>query len=220
MAEASHAVFLNYASQDAGPAQKIAEALRAGGIEVFLDQSELRGGAWDKKIRHEIHDCVLFIPIVSHHTQERLEGYFRHEWNLAIERTHHMAENKAFLVPVVVDDTPEHDASIPEKFRELQWTHLPAGETPPQFVTRIQKLLSRESAPVPTMARKPVAVTPRKSSRLVPAVLAVVLAAVAAYLLIEKPWTAKFAPPAQSRPVPVIQTCTSPGVDKGMKRTS
>jgi TolB-like protein/Tfp pilus assembly protein PilF len=200
--EASHAVFLSYASQDAGAAEKIAEALRAGGIEVFLDQSELRGGdAWDRKIRHEIHDCVLFVPIVSRHTQERLEGYFRHEWNLAIERTHHMAENKAFLVPVVVDGTPEHDPSIPEKFRELQWTHLPAGETPPAFVTRIQKLLSGESGPVPTMARRPAAVTPRKSSRLVPAVLAVLVAALAAYLLVEKPWTAKsvaFAPPAHS----------------------
>jgi hypothetical protein len=46
--EPSHAVFLSYASQDAEPAQKICEALRAGGIEVFLDQSELRGGdVWD-----------------------------------------------------------------------------------------------------------------------------------------------------------------------------
>jgi len=201
VAEASHAVFLSYASQDAGVAQKIAEALRAGGIEVFLDQSELRGGdAWDKKIRHEIHDCVLFIPIVSEHTQERLEGYFRHEWNLAIERTHHMAENKAFLVPVVVDGTPEHDPSIPEKFRELQWTRLSGGETPPEFVTRIKKLLSGESGPVPTMARRE-AVISRRSSRLAPVVLAVVLAAVAGYLLVEKPWSAKsvaFAPPPHS----------------------
>jgi hypothetical protein len=33
------------------------------------------------------------------------EGYFRHEWKLAIERAHHMAEQKAFLVPIVVDGT-------------------------------------------------------------------------------------------------------------------
>jgi len=109
-----------------------------------------------------------------------------------------MAENKAFLVPVVVDGTPEHDPSIPEKFRELQWTHLPAGETPPAFVTRIKKLLSGESGPVPTMPRRLAGVTSRKSLRLVSVVLAVVLAAVAAYALIEKPWTAKFAPSAQS----------------------
>jgi hypothetical protein len=42
--EASHAVFLSYASQDAQAAQRICEALRAAGIEVWFDQSELRCG--------------------------------------------------------------------------------------------------------------------------------------------------------------------------------
>jgi TolB-like protein/Tfp pilus assembly protein PilF len=204
VAEALHAVFLSYASQDAGAAKKVAEALRAGGIEVFLDQSELRGGdAWDKKIRHEIHDCVLFIPIVSQHTQERLEGYFRHEWKLATERAHHMAAQKAFLIPVVVDGTGDQEAIVPDEFREVQWTHLPAGETPPEFVTRVKKLLSGESAPLPTMARGPAAVTSRTSPRLVLALLGVVLAAVAGYLVVEKPWVVKptaatLAPPPHS----------------------
>jgi TolB-like protein len=200
--EPSHAVFLSYASQDAEAAQRICEALRGRGIEVFLDQSELRGGdAWDKKIRHEIQDCVLFIPIVSQHTQERLEGYFRHEWKLAVERTHHMAEQKAFLVPVVVDGTGDQEAFVPDEFREVQWTRLPAGETPPEFVTRIGKLLSGESGPVPTIARRPAAAASRKSPRLMPALLAVVIVAICAYLLIEKPWIAKsvaFAPPPHS----------------------
>jgi TolB-like protein/Tfp pilus assembly protein PilF len=206
VAEASHAVFLSYASQDAEAAQKIAGALRAGGIEVFLDQSELRGGdAWDKKIRREIHDCVLFIPIVSQHTQERLEGYFRHEWKLAIERAHHMAEQKAFLVPVVIDDTRDQEAFVPGEFREVQWTRLPAGETPPEFVTRIRKLLSGESGPLPAMARRPMAVAHRRTSRLVAGGLALVLAAGAAYLLVEKPWTANPTPAV----VPAAKSTTS-----------
>jgi hypothetical protein len=33
------AVFLSYASQDAEAAQRICQALRAGGIEVWFDQS-------------------------------------------------------------------------------------------------------------------------------------------------------------------------------------
>jgi TolB-like protein len=200
--EPSHAVFLSYASQDAEPAQKICEALRVAGIAVFLDQSELLGGdAWDQKIRGEIHDCALFIPVVSRHTQERLEGYFRYEWKLAVERTHHIAEQKPFLVPVVVDSTRELEALVPDAFRVAQWTRLPAGETPPEFVTHIQKLLSGESGPLPTMARGPATVTARRPSRLKPAVLAVVLGTVAAYLVAEKPWTAKpvaFAPPPHS----------------------
>jgi hypothetical protein len=45
--EPSHAVFLCYASQDAEDAQaaqRICEAFRAAGVEVWFDQSELRGG--------------------------------------------------------------------------------------------------------------------------------------------------------------------------------
>jgi hypothetical protein len=38
------AVFLSYASQDAAAAQRICNALQAAGIEVWFDQSELRGG--------------------------------------------------------------------------------------------------------------------------------------------------------------------------------
>ena len=53
----SHAVFLSYASEDAEAAQGICEALRAAGIEVWFDQSELRGGdVWDQKIRRQIHN--------------------------------------------------------------------------------------------------------------------------------------------------------------------
>src|SRR5450755_4562777 len=147
MTDPSHAVFVSYASQDAQAAQRICEALRAAGIEVFLDQSELRGGdAWDQKIRHEIHDCALFIPMVSQHTQERLEGYFRHEWNLAIERTHHMAQQKPFLVPIVIDGTRDQEALVPDAFRAVQWTRLPGGDTLPAFVERIKRLLFTPSA--------------------------------------------------------------------------
>jgi TIR domain len=42
-------VFLSYASEDAGVAKRICDALRIAGIEAWFDQSELRGGdAWDQ----------------------------------------------------------------------------------------------------------------------------------------------------------------------------
>ena len=66
MTEPSKAVFLSYASQDAEAARRICEALRAAGIEVWFDQSELRGGdAWDQKIRQQIRNCALFVPVMS-----------------------------------------------------------------------------------------------------------------------------------------------------------
>jgi TolB-like protein/Tfp pilus assembly protein PilF len=148
LTEPSHAVFLSYASQDAQAAQKICKALRAAGIEVWFDQSELRGGdAWDQKIRREIHDCALFIPLISAHSDARREGYFRREWRLAVERAGDMSERTAFIVPVVIDDTSETRADVPDRFRTVHWTRLPHGETPPAFVARIRRLLSPEDTP-------------------------------------------------------------------------
>src|SRR5579871_6040452 len=140
MTEPNRAVFLSYASQDAAAAQKICDALRAAGIEVWFDQSELRGGeAWDQRIRREIRDCALFLPLISANTAARHEGYFRLEWDLADQRTHMMARNRVFVVPVCLDATTEAAADVPESFRRAHWTRLPAGETPPAFVERVRR---------------------------------------------------------------------------------
>ena len=147
MTEVSHAVFLSYASQDAQAAQRICEALRAAGIEVWFDQSELRGGdAWDTSIRKQIKTCALFLPVISHTTHDRREGYFRLEWKLAVDRCHLMDADMAFLLPVVIDDTRDDDERVPERFREVQWTRLPGGVTPAAFVERVRGLLSGEPA--------------------------------------------------------------------------
>jgi TolB-like protein/tetratricopeptide (TPR) repeat protein len=204
--EPANAVFLSYASQDAEAAQRICEALRASGIEVFLDQSELRGGdAWDQKIRREIHDCALFIPIISANTASRHEGYFRLEWDLADQRTHMIAHSRVFVVPVCLDATTEAEADVPESFKRVQWTRLPAGETPPAFVERVRRLLSPEP-PMPTRlpttaasgaepaTREPVP-PPRRSKPVALATVAVVVLAVLAYFVAKEFWVPHYTTP-------------------------
>jgi TolB-like protein len=137
---------LSYASEDSDAAQRIADALSLAGIEVWFDRTELRGGdVWDRRIREQIRDCRLFIPLISANTERRDEGYFRREWALAAERTRDMAHNRAFVVPVIIDGTAERSASVPEKFQELHWTRLPNGEVPPVFTEQIRRLLAPES---------------------------------------------------------------------------
>ena len=100
------AVFLSYAREDSAAVQRIADSLRAAGVEVWFDQNELTGGdAWDAKIRGQIKTCALFAPVVSAATQARREGYFRIEWKLAAQRTHAIADGTPFLLPVVMDAT-------------------------------------------------------------------------------------------------------------------
>jgi len=152
--EPSHAVFLSYASQDAPAAQRICEALRSAGIEVWFDQSELRGGdVWDQKIRQQIRDCALFVPVISANTAARGEGYFRLEWALAEPRAQRMARNRPFIVPVCVDGTAEGGADVPEAFSRVQWTRLPGGQVLGPFAARVSALLDTSStAAVPAAA--------------------------------------------------------------------
>ncbi|MDB6126114.1 MAG: Tetratricopeptide repeat protein, partial [Verrucomicrobia bacterium] len=130
------------------------DALRAFGIEVWFDQSELRGGdAWDAKIKRQIRECALFVPIVSAHTQARGEGYFRREWKLAVERTHDMAAGVPFLMPIVIDDTLESEALVPDEVMRVQWTRMPHGVPTPQFVEQVKRLMENPRKPAAQTAR-------------------------------------------------------------------
>ena len=143
----SGAVFVSHASEDDATALRIAAALRAAGIEVWLDRSELKGGdAWDHSIRQQLRDCALFMPVVSRHTTRRPEAYFRLEWHLADQRTLLMAPSKAFVVPVCIDDTTEAEAEVPESFRAVQWVRLPGGAATPAFREHIASLLQGQAS--------------------------------------------------------------------------
>ncbi|MBS0382449.1 MAG: TIR domain-containing protein [Proteobacteria bacterium] len=138
----SEAVFLSYASEDFAAAERVATGLRAAGIEVWLDKSELRGGdSWDAMIRDRIRGCSLFVALISAHSRARAEGYFRFEWKLAVDRSHHMASDRPFLLPIVVDGIRETDTRVPDRFREVQWTRASGGELAPEFVERVRRIL-------------------------------------------------------------------------------
>ncbi len=213
MSEPSRAVFLSYASEDAEPARRICEALKSAGIEVWFDQSELRGGdAWDAAIRTQIKGCALFVPIISANAHARVEGYFRLEWKLAVDRSHLMAPDQAFLLPVVIDDTPQSDPRIPERFRELQWTHLPDGTGTAAFVEHVSRLLGdgRVAAPPVAPAAAPAPAAPARGR---PAALGgkglwaavALIAAASAYLLADR-LTSAHRPTADAPPAATART--------------
>ncbi|HKB56232.1 MAG TPA: TIR domain-containing protein [Lacunisphaera sp.] len=208
---AQRAVFLSYAREDTGAARRIADAMRAFGVDVWFDQSELRGGdSWDAKIKKQVRECALFIPIISATTQARGEGYFRREWKLAIERTQDMAAGMPFLVPVVIDDTPESAAQVPEEFMRVQWTRLARGVPTPQFVEQVRKLLEKpQKIAAKTVAGlaeagRPGSPTPATSKGIPgwmwPALAVVIVAVAVGVITLRKPEPAAIA--AETKPVP------------------
>ena len=148
-------IFLSYASEDRAAAQVLRSALPAFGLEVWYDESDLHGGdAWDQKIRTQIRDCDFFMPVISANTERRAEGYFRREWRLAVERSLDMADDHVFLLPVVVDDTVQAGARVPERFLAVQGLRVPGGTPTPALEQVCRRLVSGQSTVQPA-ARRP-----------------------------------------------------------------
>jgi hypothetical protein len=141
-----HSVFISYASADRAAARTLRDTLTEAGLEVWLDEDELAGGeAWDAKIRNQIRTCSYFMPVISATTETRREGYFRREWRLAVERTLDFADDVMFLVPVVIDDTRDAGARVPEKFLTVQWLRTPGGRATPELRKLAERLAQGET---------------------------------------------------------------------------
>jgi len=207
------AVFLSYAHDDSEAARRVADALREGGVEVWFDQNELRGGdAWDSKIRNQVKECALFMPIISANTQARPEGYFRLEWHLAQQRSHLIAQGRPFIVPICVDDTPDAEALVPDAFLAVQWMRLPGGKTDPAFCERVKFLLAGGDRSEGSRSRPPIraATTPPiPAARQLPGWVRPVLAssAIAVAVLAYNLWYPKKADAEKSAaPAPAVAT--------------
>jgi len=229
MSDPTKAVFLSYAREDADAARRIAEALRGFGVEVWFDQNELRGGdQWDARIRGQIKTCALFMPVISATTQAREEAYFRLEWKLADDRSHLMAPGKPFVVPVVIDDTPEAGSVVPDSFSRSQWTRLAGGEPSTAFIEQVKRLLEAPRKPVlksdlprpPTLPPQFKAAAEAAAAKSKPGVpgwiwgviAAVIVAAGAGYVLLRQPVPAALPPAVVVAPATVPAAPVAPAV--------
>jgi TIR domain/SIR2-like domain len=139
-------LFISYSHPDRDAALTLKAELEAAGFAVWLDTERLGGGAaYDAKILSEINDCSLFIAVLSQNTEERKEGYFRTEWNYALDRLTRFDRSDVFIVPVVVDDTDGNTSRfkrVPPGFRFLTGQALPGGQVTPQFVQTLKSYIA------------------------------------------------------------------------------
>ncbi len=137
-----NAIFISYAREDLASVQRLKAGLDAAGLTTWFDLDRLESGDdYDRKIRANIARCGFFVPVISAVTQRRHEAYFRREWNYAVDRVRNMADGAVFILPVIIDDTAEAEALVPEAFRALHMRRLPGGDPPPDLIERLRELL-------------------------------------------------------------------------------
>jgi hypothetical protein len=139
---ADHAIFISYAREDLAAVQRLKAGLDAAGIVAWFDMDRLESGDhFARKIRGNIARCSYFIPVISATTQRRVEGWFRREWNWAVDRTEGMAAGARFILPVCIDDTPEAGALVPESFLRAHWMRVSNGDLVPEAAARLKELV-------------------------------------------------------------------------------
>lgn len=139
-------VFVSYASEDAGAARRIADALVTAGFgDVWLDRRKLRAGDdWSDRIDEAIEHCDYFLPVLSRQADRRREGVFWEEWRKAIVRA--LRVNDTFLLPVGVDASPPAQSGYERIFsgytaelRRLHLIHAPGGHLPPDILADLRQ---------------------------------------------------------------------------------
>ncbi len=138
------ALFLSYASEDRDVVEKIKNRLEAEGMDVFFDKGFLEGGdEWEKKIRRNIRQSSLFLPVISGNTLTREKRFFRVEWNDAIEIERMSPPGETFLLPIVIDGTSPTEEKLPARFHQIQSVSAPGGEVSPELIAHIKQLYRR-----------------------------------------------------------------------------
>jgi hypothetical protein len=138
------AIFISYASEDLEAASRLAEGLRAAGLEVWLDKDELQwGNDWGRSIRRGVEGCSLFLPVISRHSlsEENRRRYFWREWNAADDFAQGLAPDEAYILPVVIDDTRIDRAHLLDSFKRAQGKSLPQGKVTPDAAGLLVQLV-------------------------------------------------------------------------------
>lgn len=131
-------IFISYPWENQATVLRLYRELMAEGLPVWFDiEGGVRGGeSVGGKIEQAIKRARVFMPVISQHTESRLVGTFRGEWNIANQFSleNHAPEYR-FFWPVCTDDTDYTCARVPKSFL-VNWHRLPDGGDPAEVEAR------------------------------------------------------------------------------------
>jgi len=145
------AVFLSYASEDAPPLSGSQRACappesRSGSTRASFGEVE----AWDGKNPQGNSRLRALIPISPRTRTHASRGTSGSNGSSPFDRSHLMAPDRTFLLPVVIDDTPQTDERIPDRFRDCSGRVAPGDRPRLRSSSASQRLLSPAQANAPT----------------------------------------------------------------------
>jgi cold shock CspA family protein len=97
-------VFISYAKEDKGIAEKLYSDLQKAGVEPWLDSVDLvPGQPWETAIGKAISDSSYFIAVLSSRSVGK-KGYVQKETRRALEIAEEYPEDRIFIIPLRIDE--------------------------------------------------------------------------------------------------------------------
>ena len=123
---ATGSVFLSYAREDREAAARIAKLFEEQRIEAWMDERLVPGDDYEDLILSRIRTCGAFIPILSKHTANDEERWFRREWGAALDRLSALrCTGRKFIFPILIGNITERElAPHAEEILRHQTTRL------------------------------------------------------------------------------------------------
>ncbi len=113
-------IFVAYVHEDAASALRLYEALRAQGLDPWLDRKKLLPGQnWPRAIEQAIEVSDFFVACLSRKAL-RKKGQFQAELRYALDCARRLPLDQAYLIPVRLEECP-----VPARIsREIQYVDL------------------------------------------------------------------------------------------------
>lgn len=143
-------IFISYSRTDEDAASRLKERLDARKLRAWFDRSDIEpGGNWKARIQDGIRRCRLFLPVISRNSLQRTGGVFIDEWRSALDLKRQI-KNRAFIVPLIIDDCGAEDLARDEVARDFTGLNLlraPRGELDDDNVERLIALIRGAQVP-------------------------------------------------------------------------
>jgi tetratricopeptide (TPR) repeat protein len=134
-------VFISFKGSDRAEARRLASQLRKDGINVWLDEWELKlGDDVGQTIAKAIEKCPVFIPLISENSRGIMTDgaavkYHIKEWEWAYSRQ--LNNSNKIILPVKVDNTKW----IYGSFRDFVFLNIPGGRREGDYEKLKERLL-------------------------------------------------------------------------------
>jgi hypothetical protein len=120
-------VFISYVSGDKIEIDRLCNALRKAGLEIWLDREQIKPGhRWKQAIREAIKDGAFFIACFSREYAKREKSYMNEELTFAIDELRQRPTNRAWFIPVLLSEgtVPNRPIGGGETLQDIQWVDL------------------------------------------------------------------------------------------------